>query len=361
MERGMKMEIGHMFPSYFDKDFDYFKSFHDDHVPQLLSESDKGDVAYRKGIYLSDVTEDGRFWLLRCSSNLRGPTDNFSPTDRMIIARVNETAQAFFPGSALLNHVLAQVYHNHSLNGKQRRAKIARHSDKTKDMPVNGLMAFCTFYDWTNVPNRKMYKVDPNDHYNILYKHSTALTILRFIPKSGVDVGVGVGDQKQIDVLLYPNSVFLMDLETNRLYTHEIVPPNLDSIDIPTRLGYVIRCSKQEAKFEAGQTWLRRSPSPSPSPSPPSPSPPPASVKKDDEWEPLRRPTVDDIARLKELYRVENATTERPDYGFINFSLNDGDYLSPIGKSTHIEPSAQAHCVRDCSALLESVDQMDSV
>lgn len=310
------MEIGHMFPSYFDSDFDYFRAFHHDHVPQLLRESDKGDVAYRKGIYLSDVTEDGRFWLLRCSSNLQGPTDNFSPTDRMIIARVNETAQTLFPGSALLNHVLAQVYHNHSLNGKQRRAKIARHSDKTKDMPVNGLMAFCTFYDWTNVPNRKMYKADPNDRYNILYKHSTALTTLRFILKSGVD---NPNYRKQIDILLYPNSVFLMDLETNRLYTHEIVPPNLDSIDIPTRLGYVIRCSKQEAKSEGGQTWLRR---------PPTPSPPSSSVKEE-EWEPLRRPTVDDIARLKELYRVENATTERPDYGFISFSLNDGDYLSP--------------------------------
>ena len=72
-----------------------------------------------------------------------------------------------------MNHVLAQAYWNHfepfsesgsevessnahpepslgdvrSHMGKSIRAKIKAHSDKTKDMPENGVMAFSTFYE----------------------------------------------------------------------------------------------------------------------------------------------------------------------------------------------------------------------
>lgn len=295
--------IGTYFPEYFDDSKDYFATFNHVHTTQTLTESDKGDVAYRKGVYLSEVTDDYQFKLLRCSSNLFGPTESFSRMDRDIIAKLNVTNKELYKDGAELNHVLAQVYHNYSIDGRERRAKIARHSDKTKDMSDNGLIVFCTFYDSLHIISKR-FKPDPNDKYNILYKNTTALTTLRFIQKEGA-----VSERpKCIDVLLYPNSALFMDLEANRLYTHEIVPPNLDARDVPTRLGYVVRCSKQDAKFVDGRTLIQD----------------PAG-----QWGPLNKPTQDEVKHLKELYRVENQTIIKPDYGFINFSLNDGDYLKP--------------------------------
>ncbi len=306
--------IGTLFPEYFNDGTDYFSAFNASHTTQFLSESDKGDVAYRKGIYLTEVTRDGHFKLLRCSSNLRGPTDNFSDIDRAIVSKANSTAKDLFRDPAKLNHVLAQVYHNYRIDGRERRAKIAKHSDKTKDMATNGIMVFCTFYDKKDL-SKKIYKKDPDDEHNLLYKNTTALTILRFVSKDEKEI------RQTFDVLLYPNSAFFMDLETNRLFTHEIVPPNLDSTCIPTRLGYVIRCSQQEARFDR-ETLIKR---------------------PDGKWEPLQPPTPEGIARLKELYRMENATTEKPEYGYVNFSLNDGDYLKPNRSSYSPNPVSAQH------------------
>src|SRR4029077_886438 len=57
-------------------------------------------------------------------------------------------------------------------------------------------------------------------------------------------------------VTLYPNSVFFMPLSTNRLYTHEIQSSMLNAEMLPTRLGYVVRCSKTEAVHKRGSTFL---------------------------------------------------------------------------------------------------------
>ena len=47
-----------------------------------------------------------------------------------------------------------------------------------------------------------------------------------------------------------------MSLNTNRLYTHESIPSTLPVDNIPTRLGYVIRCSTTKAVFKEGQTFV---------------------------------------------------------------------------------------------------------
>ena len=56
----------------------------------------------------------------------------------------------FFESVVKFNHVLAQIYENKIIekdNKKlERKAKIKEHSDKTKDMHRNALIAFCTFY-----------------------------------------------------------------------------------------------------------------------------------------------------------------------------------------------------------------------
>lgn len=291
-------QIGTLFLNYFDKN--YYADFLASHTPQQLTESNKGDVAFRKGVYLSRVQEEKGilyFHLLRCSSNLIGPTEGFTSSDEEIIARLNKTAKELYPDAAEINHVLAQVYYNQQIGNKQRTAKIMAHSDKTEDMPKNAVMAFCTFYDPIALADKKYHLVNGE----LYYKNASALTKLRFVRKA---------DGHITDVKLWPNSVLFIDLNTNRDFTHEIVPPHLNSTDIPTRLGYVARCSKQLARFKE-QTEI---------------------FDEQDKWLPLRQPTKEDIQWLKEQYLIENVRAVTPDYGLLKFSLNQGDYIKPIMK-----------------------------
>ena len=107
---------------------------------------------------------------------------------------------------------------------------------------------------------------------------------------------------------LYPNSVFFMPLSTNRLYTHEIRPSQLDAARLPTRLGYVVRCSARPAVFAGGRTLLEREG---------------ARVE-------LEPPTPEGMAELRKLYAEENRSDAFIDYGerFL-FSMNAGDYSEP--------------------------------
>jgi hypothetical protein len=315
-------KAGYFFTNYFEQtnvnsdedqkqeqQVDFFKSFKNEHQVQKLTESNKEGFAFRKGVYMTDVTKGNEFKLLRCSTNLQGPTESFSQTDHHIMSKLNETAQTLFPNCAELNHVLAQIYYNHKTDdGKDKKAKISRHSDKTKDMPANGIMAFCTFYDSEQLNNTKKYKRIGND---VLYKNTSALTKLRFVLKEEI-VQSNNPDHlpESFDLTLYPGSVFFMDLQTNRFYTHEIVPPNLSADDIVTRLGYVARCSNQHAKFMDGHTFIKN--------------------LQNEEWVPLRKATEEDAKLLKGLYAKENKSTDLIEYPFIDFSLNDGDYSEPI-------------------------------
>lgn len=272
----------HYFPSVFPSGM--FEQLNAAHTFQCLTESSKPSVSYRKGLYLSRVNEQtGKFNLLRCSTNLDGPTAAFSAVDEMIVGRVNELVQGCLPGSADVNHVLAQVY----MNTGPKKARISAHSDKTKDMPENGVMAFCTFY---------------SEHESTEYgkKKTTVYTRLLFRKKDGGE---------EFSVTLEDGSVLIIPLSTNALYTHETVPSVLDASKIPTRLGYVARCSKTVA-VHRDECTLIRSPSGT--------------------FVPLREPTQEDIAEIKALYFRENTTTERVEYGFIDYSLNKGDFIAPL-------------------------------
>lgn len=265
---------------------DYFSDIEKSHGFQELRLSDKPSVAFRKGIYLSEVTDDYRFNLLRCSTNLGGPTEGFSTVDRSIIHKVNEKAKLFFSNPAEFNHVLAQIYTNSVSNGKEHKARIAEHSDKTKDMPKNGMIAFCTFYD-----------SEPESR--------DAMTTLRFrLKKQVTEPYIG-----SFDVVLEPGSVFIISLEMNRLYTHRISPSRLPVSRIPTRMGYVIRCSNTEAVHKDGQTY----------------------IVEDDKLVKLQPPDEEGVKRLRELYRLENLDIEEVDYyRKFYFSMNSGDYKQPI-------------------------------
>lgn len=298
--------VGILYRNFFGSQSDLFDRITTAHKFQSLTESDKPGTALRTGLYLTNVqeteTSDISFRLLRCSSNFTGPTEGLADVDRDILRRVNEVASDHFDGQAELNHVLAQIYHNDPLKGK---ATIKSHSDKTKDMPEHGVMAFCTFYD-----NRGLKDLQPStsDSEDRCHKGVSAFPRLLFRLKADKQAQEFWKLPVQFEFRLYPNSVFLMPLSTNRLYTHEIRTSALPAEYLPTRMGYVIRCSKTEALFKDSQTFIKRG----------------------ENFVPLRHPSPTEVQSLKDLYRLENTTVNRIMYGDIDFSLNKGDFMRPV-------------------------------
>ncbi|MFI9362035.1 hypothetical protein ACIG5E_13385 [Kitasatospora sp. NPDC053057] len=300
--------VGVYYRRFFELDADHFGRIRAEHTFQSLTESTKPGSAHRSGIYLTPVTRTGdelHFHLLRCSTNLSGPTENFGPTDTDIVDALNREAATVFRGHAPLNHVLAQTYHNTlaTPERKQSKAKISAHADKTKDMPANGIMAFCTFYD--DLDELQPLADDPFDYGA---KKSSGLTRLQFRLKESARESHGDSLPSQFTLTLYPGSVFFMPLSTNRLYTHEIRPSALDAELLPTRLGYVVRCSNTEAVHKDGRTFLTSA----------------GNLVR------LEPPTQAGMDELRRRYAEENRSSSFIDYGndFL-FSMNTGDYLAP--------------------------------
>lgn len=293
-----------------EHNFDTIKAEHDF---QELTESNKESKALRKGIYLSKVTkettEEGKeafhYNLLRCSSNLTGPTDNFRTTDTKIINILNQCVLETFEHKTNLNHALVQIYENKKKTAdseKEVKAKIKAHSDKTKDMPKDGLIVFCTFYDDSNTEQLKPSATDPFDW---CYKQTSALTRLHFKLKKTVEDD---SLEKEFSVTLYPNSAFLIPLSTNRLYTHEIKPSILGVEQIPIRMGYVVRCSNLEAMHTGDQTY----------------------IKENGQFIKMEKMTPELQEELRSSYYEENMSEKMMEYGKIHFSMNSGDYEKPI-------------------------------
>lgn len=303
---------GVYFRSLFNED-DYFNKIKNEHEFQHLTESNKQGKALRKGIYLTEVSKEEtaekneilHYRLLRCSSNLTGPTDNFRETDHKIMNALNDAIKYVFEYETSLNHVLAQIYQNVKKTGvkaKETKAKIKAHSDKTKDMSKNGLIAFCTFYDKANFQN---LKPSDTDRYDWCYKNRSGLTRLHFKLKKSVDDDTLA---KEFTIVLYPNSVFIIPLSINRLYTHETRPSMLNIDRMPTRMGYVVRCSKTEALFMNNQTYIKENE---------------ALIK-------LEEMTQETMTNLRDSYYEENKTENIVKYGKVHFSMNLGDYQKPI-------------------------------
>ncbi|MFC9812612.1 hypothetical protein ACFVJM_11175 [Streptomyces virginiae] len=300
--------VGVYYRRFFEPGAGHFGRISAEHAFQSLTESDKPATAHRSGIYLTPVTRHGdelHFRLLRCSTNLSGPTEDFGPTDTRIVEALNREAATVFRNHAPLNHVLAQIYHNTlaTAGRKQSKARISAHADKTKDMPAHGIMAFCTFYD-------RLDGLRPlaEDAFDLGVKGASGLTRLHFRLKEPAAQLDGAALPPQFTLTLHPGSVFLMPLSTNRLYTHAIRPSPLDAESLPTRLGYVVRCSSTEAVHKNGRTFLKTAGDPAP----------------------LEQPTPAGMDELRRLYAEENRTSSFIDYGDrFPFSMNTGDYRAP--------------------------------
>lgn len=298
--------VGVYFREFFDRDTNFFEQVNEEHAFQSLTESNKPGVALRTGIYLTPVevkNDETHFRLLRCSSNLSGPSDNFRRTDHRIVDALNHEATRIFTDPAPLNHVLAQVYENHPAfkSKKQTKAKIKAHADKTKDMPRDGIMAFCTFYD-------KLHWLEPFEKFDYGQRGITGLTRLHFRLKKCVEERPGNTYEREFSVTLYPNSAFFIPLSTNRLYTHEIRPSTLDAHLLPTRLGYVVRCSKSKAVHVNGATYLDEA----------------------GQRQKLKPATPADMSELRDRYYEENRSDAFIKYGTVLFSMNLGDYRKPM-------------------------------
>lgn len=255
-------------PNFFNSDVNYFDLITKSHNLYDLRESVKETVSLRTGVYLSEV-DKGNFHLMRCSTNLSGPTENFKSVDRELINYVNRRF------GTKCNHVLAQVYHNKRIDGKNKKAKIKTHSDKTKDMDPDGVIAFCTFYD----------------------RPTTKFSKLRFTNKK---------TSEKTDYILENNSLLIIDIDTNAKYTHEIIPSPGEVEELPLRLGYVMRCSNVIAYHysNTGETFID-------------------GIKMHDT-------TLEDVKQITDLYYKENTEAERMIYPKIYCSLNKGDYMKPI-------------------------------
>lgn len=307
-------QMGVYFRKLFSED-NYFEQIVQEHEFQELTESTKQSKALRKGIYLSAVTQEItseqkellHYNLMRCSSNLTGPTDNFRATDHHILAKLNEAAAYTFEQAPSLNHVLAQIYYNKKEGEspqrmKEKKAKISAHSDKTKDMLEEGLIAFCTFYDKANFDQ---LQPSQEDRFDYGYKKHSGLTKLHFKLKKTVEDDNLV---KEFYVTLYPNSVFMIPLSTNRFYTHAISPSPLNVDRIPVRMGYVVRSSKQKAVYMDNQVF----------------------IQEKGEWLPLQPMSQEMLSELRTSYYEENATEKKVQYKEVHFSMNQGDYQKPI-------------------------------
>lgn len=297
--------LGVLFPALFEP-VDWFGRLTEQHEFVALTESDKPSAAARTGIYLSEVQRTAaglRFHLLRCSSNLSGPTDNFRAADHAILRALRDATAPLFQRAVDLNHVLAQVYNNATLpSGKERKARIGAHADKTKDMHPDGILAFCSFYDPEALARLRVSRRDPYDRV-----HGSQSGLMRLHFKRKEDVG-DQGGVPAFDVPLYPNSALLVPLSTNRRYTHALKASVLNADLAATRLGYVARCSAREALFTDGRTHLIEG----------------------DRLVPLAPISVDGVRGLREDYRRENSSAEPMEYGALPFSMNAGDYLPPI-------------------------------
>ena len=320
--------MGVFYRRFFNPSLNYFDAINSEHEFQSLTESTKPGTAHRTGIYLTPVSpsekgDDGlHFRLLRCSTNLSGPTDNFRSTDCAIVDALNQEAAELFDGAAPLNHVLAQIYWNKvaTADHKMTKAKISSHADKTKDMPRSGIMAFCTFYSELE---RRLERSDSRPFDWTFKQQTSGLTTLQFRLKKCVADRPGCTLQPAFTVCLYPDSVFIMPLTTNRLYTHEIRPSVLGAELLPTRLGYVVRSSLKECFHVNGGTFLKVQPGVG--------SMKHGQSENETVLVPLEPATQDGVAELRKMYMRENRTDEIVDYGdrFL-FSLNAGDYSRPI-------------------------------
>lgn len=280
--------------SLFDKIFQQHKF-------SELTESNKQTNAFRTGVYLSNVKQNLdtlKFNLLRCSTNFQFPTENFRDIDHEIIHTLNDICRFYFEKPFDFNHVLAQIYENKVVESRSKKARISAHSDKTKDMPSEALMAFCTFYTGLNKMGVKKCGFDYH------YKSNSALTKLVFHKKSGVQYSID-----RFELALYPNSVFVMPLSTNRLFTHEIMPSILDIEYLPTRMGYVVRCSKTVCLHKDGKNFV---------------------VDKYGYMMQMTEMTEAEFLELKRLYFIENTSADFVEYPFFHSSMNHGDYLQPI-------------------------------
>ena len=91
-----------------------------------------------------------------------------------------------------------------------------------------------------------------SDLFDCCYKKTSILTSLRFKLKQIVQ---NENLPKEFSVTLYTNSVFIIPLSMNILYTHEIRPSVLLIDKILARMGYLIRCSKTAAIFKDNKTY----------------------------------------------------------------------------------------------------------
>ena len=293
--------IGMLWPKFIDNQEEILSQMNNVHTFHPLTESNSQDLSFRTGYYTSEVTEcineknESELWfnLLRCSTNFRNAgTHSFTKIDRELMSMVNKIREEYYPGTAELNHGLVQKYVNKQGETKVNKAVISRHSDKTKDMPENFVIAFLSFYESNNNNNNNNY-IDDN-----------LLSRLRFRSKTD--------RSKYEDMIFYPGSLLIIPASTNDKYTHEIKASKALIDDLPTRVSYTMRSSDQLAVFNESdnKTYI---------------------LDQNKNKVLLEVPNEKQFKKIKDLYKDQNMKIGNPDYSEVKrYSVNDGDFVKPI-------------------------------
>lgn len=267
------------------------KVFDDDMLPKMMADHTLGSlllgviVADRIGCYIGEVN-DGRFPLLRCSTQFKEGTHNMKSSDRYIFHTVNSLIKTVHGDKyPKLNHALFQSYLNHS--------SIGTHSDKTRDMPESFIIAFVTFYDkQTTGDERAKLR---------FYKKGLEREALSDSTKPSSKVRLEMQDE-DFEIVLNHGSVILTTDYINDNYTHTIIETSGRS----TRSSYTMRTSAVEGCWtEEGVTV---------------------------DGITMRLPSKEEKKLLKQAYADENTSINRISYPecLKGVTVNIGDMMPPI-------------------------------
>lgn len=298
--------IGVYFRNFFDQKKNYFDLISKEHEFQTLMESSKEINHVKKGVHITKVEElnpgELKFRIIRNTTNLIGPTENLRKVDNEIIDSLNNMGKIFFERQFELNHSYAQLIDNEH----EQKAKREFQSDPTKDIPRNGVFAICTFYkDDPKFKNLLKSRADPY-FYNYNHNKTTAFAKIRFKLKPMVEE---ISFMQEFDVVLYPNSVMAFSLDTNRIYTYEIIPSSLPPEQVPTRISYLVRCAKTTAIYKENERQTY--------------------IKETNSYKKLEKSSGIQSREFKDMFYMETNYDNLIKYPRIPYSLNRGDYMKP--------------------------------
>jgi hypothetical protein len=286
---------GIMFRRFFTKDC-IFSEITNDRAFKQVTENCGSEKIAHTGLFLSPVERhrDGlKYYIQRSRMVCSEPLSCMKTIDAEITSLVNVSVNSFFKSKVRFNHIFADLHSP----AENRKYKPFNKSENTKDMHADALIAYCTFYkDYDGLDFIRQSSDD--SIFDCAYGGTSIFPKMRFKLKR--DAPLDKYMRNSFTVTLYPNSLFVISLSTNRFYTHEVIMPNTKKL---TRVNYTLCSSKTWVLFR-NRPYI---------------------------YENGILTRMDKIGgeRLEELCSKENNSSIKIDYPNVYCSLSEGDYKEP--------------------------------